>query len=370
MGMEIVHDIRWLLAIAGVVLLAAAILGGGIQVKEISIPKIGRGQRLLAAIAGVVLLVFALAPARKQKPTIESFQANPARIGVGEMAVLSWKVSGATQVTIDHEIGEVAGSGNVPVSPPNSTKFKLTATNGETTIAHAVIMVGSSPIPEAAKPVIQSFRARSGHIAAGQDTSLEWAVSGAASVVIEPEIGGVPLSGRRRIAPRQTTPYVLTAINQAGTSTSSVVVGVDAALPRADSPLPAPAPVPRPTPPPPLTPALIVDRSEALEVRGRSLVKYILAVTNWNSFSADMFRPAPGLPPCGLNANSSRTWVNIHNAENDRSIYGFCALSSPEQLKDLWFAVEQGRTAPQAVYVQLIDRQEGVTYRSNRVGIR
>ena len=52
--MQVPDNVRWLLAVAGVVLLAAAVLGGGLQLKELTIPRIGRGQRLLAAVMGLI----------------------------------------------------------------------------------------------------------------------------------------------------------------------------------------------------------------------------------------------------------------------------------------------------------------------------
>lgn len=87
-----------------------------------------------------------------------------------------------------------------------------------------------------------------------------------------------------------------------------------------------------------------------------------IPVDNWSAYSSDMFRKAPELPPCGLNTQSSRTWVSIYNADTNARIYGFCALGSNEILKNIWFKsnANSGR-----VYIIMNDRACEKTYRSN-----
>ena len=116
-------------------------------------------------------------------------------------------------------------------------------------------------------------------------------------------------------------------------------------------------------------PQLILNGAEEYDANGKTWVRYKLAIPNWTAFPAELFEPAPDLPPCGLNKNASRTWVNIQDAKNDSYIYGFCALTSPERLNAISFAVEKGINPPEAVYVLLKDRQKNTTYRSNTIGI-
>ena len=116
-------------------------------------------------------------------------------------------------------------------------------------------------------------------------------------------------------------------------------------------------------------PLTIFNGSESYTVGGKTFTRYKLRVENRSEFPSELFAPAPNLPPCGSNTNSSRTWVSIYNASNDQYIYGFCGLSSPQSLNSIWFAVEQGKSPPASVYVSLIDRQTDTTYRSNRVSI-
>ena len=114
-------------------------------------------------------------------------------------------------------------------------------------------------------------------------------------------------------------------------------------------------------------PKLVLSGTESYTAGGKHWVRYSLSIENWAAFPAELFEPAPDLPPCGLNQNASRTWVEIYDEKGDKYIYGYCALSSPEDLTSIGFAVEQGISPPNSVYVLLKDRRQGDTYRSNVV---
>lgn len=62
-------------------------------------------------------------------PIIIFFEADTYAITEGESVNLSWKVSEATAVTIDPDIGLVDLSGSIVVSPNTTTTYTLTATN-------------------------------------------------------------------------------------------------------------------------------------------------------------------------------------------------------------------------------------------------
>lgn len=101
---------------------------------------------------------------------------------------------------------------------------------------------------------------------------------------------------------------------------------------------------------------------------GKEYTRYLLGVTNRDVYPNDMFVLAPDLPPCGLNTNSSRSWVDIFDDEGQRR-YGFCGLTSPADLANLWFAVPKGTSPPAGAYLEIVDRRCGNTYRSNTVPI-
>lgn len=120
------------------------------------------------------------------------------------------------------------------------------------------------------------------------------------------------------------------------------------------------------------TPELTIGRAEE-DMGGDGLLYtyYDLSVLNWADYPAELFAPAPDLPPCGLNARASRTWVDITgvepSTEDESRIYSFCALGEPEGLTGMWFAVPQGSPPPSFVYVTLWDRENDRIVVSNRV---
>ena len=77
----------------------------------------------------------------RARAKINNFTASPSKIILLEDSTLSWSVSGATSVTIDHEIGSVASTGTRVVSPTETTTYTLTATNEAGSVsAQAVVM--------------------------------------------------------------------------------------------------------------------------------------------------------------------------------------------------------------------------------------
>jgi len=68
-------------------------------------------------------------PTSTGSPVINYFTANPTNIYAGDSSLLSWNVSNATSVNIDHGVGTVGSSGSTLVLPATSTTYTLTATN-------------------------------------------------------------------------------------------------------------------------------------------------------------------------------------------------------------------------------------------------
>lgn len=116
--------------------------------------------------------------------------------------------------------------------------------------------------------------------------------------------------------------------------------------------------------PPPPNPVLYLTGLEPYQTGGKQWIRYEYDVLNKADYPADMFAPAPALPPCGKNTNSSRTWVDIYDQSGKR-LYGFCALSKPEDLGRIWFALEDGVIPPSYIYIEMTDRQTNTKYKSN-----
>jgi hypothetical protein len=85
---------------------------------------------------------------------------------------------------------------------------------------------------------------------------------------------------------------------------------------------------------------------------------------NKDKYPAELFVAAPELPPCGQNAKSSRTWVDIYT-QNGKRLYGFCAFTKPDDLSRIWFALDRDEVPPSWIYVELQDRKTNAKYKSN-----
>jgi len=169
-----------------------------------------------------------------QLPTIDSFDASPSSITLGDSSIIEWNVSGATEVSIDQGIGSVVHAGSIEVSPTATMTYTLTATSAAGSVTRSVtIAVTTAPptSPPPTLPTINSFTADPTSISAGGSSSLTWNVSGVSSVTIAPGGGSLPASGSATASPASTTTYTLTATNAAGTVTQSVTITVAAAPP-------------------------------------------------------------------------------------------------------------------------------------------
>ena len=114
----------------------------------------------------------------------------------------------------------------------------------------------------------------------------------------------------------------------------------------------------------PPNPILYMTGAEYYTANGKNWVRHEYDVFNKDQYPADMFAAAPGLPPCGSNTNSSRSWVDFFDSRGNR-LYGFCALGAPANLGRIWFATEEGTIPPSYVYIVIHDRQTNTKYKSN-----
>jgi len=139
----------------------------------------------------------------------------------------------------------------------------------------------------------------------------------------------------------------------------------DLAVPMEESAAPAAVGTPTPASGGPIQkPVLYMMSQEHYAANGKNWVRYRYDVLNKASYPLEMFAAAPALPPCGLNTNASRTWVDFFDSTG-RRLYGFCALGKPDDLGKIWFALEEGVVPPSYVYIELNDRQTNTKYKSN-----
>ncbi len=170
-------------------------------------------------------LIMNVRSAAATNPVITSFSASATRITAGQSTTLSWNVSNATQASLDNGIGSVALSGSRTVSPGASTTYTLIAVNGQASRTGQVT-IAVDAVQNA--PVINTFNANPGRIAAGTSTMLTWSVANATDVSIDTGIGTVNANGSRTVSPGSTTTYTLTARNTAAARSAQSTVTIDA----------------------------------------------------------------------------------------------------------------------------------------------
>jgi hypothetical protein len=111
-------------------------------------------------------------------------------------------------------------------------------------------------------------------------------------------------------------------------------------------------------------PVLIFMGQDPATVRGENIIRYRYSVFNSSAFPNDLFAPAPALPPCGANTNSSRSWVDLFDQRGKR-LNGFCALGNRDGLNGVWFGLPEGEIPPSWIYIEITDRQTETKYKSN-----
>jgi hypothetical protein len=122
-----------------------------------------------------------------------------------------------------------------------------------------------------------------------------------------------------------------------------------------------------PIPNPIIAWVLPVPFESYVDAFGDPYVRYRFQVTTWAAYPEAMFDESPALPPCGLNTDASRTWVDIFNGVTSARIYGFCALGTPSDLTQIWFAIPDDGVSvpPPSIYITMTDRLTSTVYTSN-----
>ena len=164
-------------------------------------------------------------------PVIVAFSNNPSTINAGGTSTLLWNVTGATSVSIDQGIGQVGVAGTRLVSPAKSTVYTISATNSAGTVirSSAIILVSAPapvPIPPQTTDSNPVIRFTASHLG-GTSWQLNWNVSNATQIVIQPDIGPVNPAGSIvvTVPSGQTKLYRLEAVNDWGWAYWQVVMG-------------------------------------------------------------------------------------------------------------------------------------------------
>jgi hypothetical protein len=154
------------------------------------------------------------------------FDATPSSITAGQSSQLTWIVQGATSVSIDNGIGNVAATGSRTVTPAATTTYTLTAVgpSGNVTLSTTVTVTpGGGGV---GNPQIIRFEGSPLSIQPGGQSTLSWTTTGASQVSIS-GIGSVVLNGSMTVSPALTTTYTLSATSSDGkTVTAPITITV------------------------------------------------------------------------------------------------------------------------------------------------
>jgi hypothetical protein len=154
---------------------------------------------------------------------IQRFAANPATIMPGQTSILSWQVLNADEVEISG-IGKVNNQGGTtPVTPDQTTTYRLTARNKTSEVTDTVTVTVEQPVTPQVR--IISFRAAPTDIRYGESSNLIWETENADTVTID-GIGSVRPTGATSVSPKETTTYRITATNKGGSVSSTATITV------------------------------------------------------------------------------------------------------------------------------------------------
>lgn len=120
-------------------------------------------NRICVVLAAMIVFVSVLFPCCAATPEIliVEFYATPSPVMQGEGATLHWKVSGATELSIDNGVGLVPLSGLWEIKPAQKTTYTLTARNsGKSAQKSLVLEVNSQPSVTVQVPQIPVLPAR------------------------------------------------------------------------------------------------------------------------------------------------------------------------------------------------------------------
>jgi len=149
---------------------------------------------------------------------IDDFYADPNLAGPSAPATLHWASTNATSCTIAPDVGDVAATDSVNVSPLVDTTYTLSCEGAGGPV--------TATIDVTAAVVIEAFSVDPIVIDGGQSASLDWTVNNATSCSIDPDLGAIATSGTQAVSPGSSTVYTLTCEGPGGpvTETAALIV--------------------------------------------------------------------------------------------------------------------------------------------------
>ena len=155
-----------------------------------------------------------------------SFDASSKAVLPGEPVVLRWECTGSAKVRLEPGGLELDGKSEVTITPLESTRYILTATNaagGSSRSLDVAVVKRPEQLPPA---LVCTFTADKQVVQPGEQVELRWQCQGEARVRLEP--GGLELDGQSSVVvvPEATTVYTLNVSNAVGGASRSLEVQV------------------------------------------------------------------------------------------------------------------------------------------------
>lgn len=124
-------------------------------------------------------------------------------------------------------VGGPTGLGRVDAQASGLEPASLLGLAGEVPMTHSAFLPAIRSAIRSPRPIVLRFWATPGHIDHGASTTLSWQIDDAVdSLTLEPGVGDVTGRSSVTVMPAETTAYVLTARNSAGTTSARTLVTV------------------------------------------------------------------------------------------------------------------------------------------------
>ncbi len=149
-----------------------------------------------------------------------TINADPQSLIKGESSTLTWQTENADSIHIEPDIGSVAPSGSLLVSPELTTNYSIIATGPGGTATSQTEIIVKPPLPKIV------FNADPPTIIRGESSTLSWDTEDATHCILNQGIGPVSTNGEIEVSPLVDTTYTLTADGPGGTSQISFLVHV------------------------------------------------------------------------------------------------------------------------------------------------
>ena len=178
------------------------------------------GQGATFSTASVTVTVTAAQPL----PVISAFSASPPAVSAGNSSTLSWTVTNAVSLSIDHGVGDVSGLTSKSVTPGATTTYLLTATSpgGTATATATVALVAAGLRLDYADPTVT----------AGKKILLvKNAASTATHLVLDVKVGAADIAAAFGVAMNLPLDHTMATFSFDPTTSPTTGVVVPAAAP-------------------------------------------------------------------------------------------------------------------------------------------